>query len=170
MMNKINDVMVASSAVMSKTPTWTMSLLARLVMATIFWKSAMTKIAFNGEGLTDFSLSQIWNVLTLDWMISDGAYMLFEYEYDLPLLSPDLATHMAVAAEILLPIALILGLFTRFAALALLCMTLVIQIFVYPNLWTVHVLWAVALLVIIAKGAGLLSLDNLLRKKMSAGN
>lgn len=159
--------MLASSDVMSKTPVWAISLLGRVIMATIFWKSAMTKIAINSDGVTDFFLAQIWDVLTLNWVVADSTYMLFEYEYDLPLLPADWAAHMALAAEILLPIALILGLFTRFAALAMLGMTLVIQIFVYPDLWTVHGLWAVTLLFIITRGPGVLSLDCLLRKKMN---
>ncbi len=72
---------------------------------------------------------------------------------------------MAVAAEILLPMALIVGLFTRYAALLMLVMTLVIQIFVYPGLWTVHGLWAVALLTVMAKGGGRMSVDHSISKK-----
>tara|TARA_R110002072_G_scaffold116040_1_gene246408 strand:+ start:516 stop:1016 length:501 start_codon:yes stop_codon:yes gene_type:complete len=142
-----------------------LAMAGRIIMAAIFWKSAMTKIAFNEAGLGEFSLAQIWNVVTLDWTVASGTYTLFEYDYDLPLLPPELAAHMALAAEILLPMALILGLFTRYAALAMLAMTAVIQIFVYPNLWTVHGLWAIALLVIMAKGGGKLSLDRLICKK-----
>ena len=164
-MEKIKNMMVGATNMMTKIPAGAISMLARVTMATIFWKSAMTKIAFNDEGLGDFSMAQVWNVITLDWSVNDNTYMLFEYEYDLPLLSVDWAAHLSIAAEIILPIALILGLFTRFTALAMLMMTLVIQIFVYPNLWTVHGLWAVALMVIMTKGGGMLSLDNLLKKK-----
>lgn len=166
-MEQIKNMMAGATNMMTKIPGWAISMLARVTMATIFWKSAMTKIAFNGEGLGDFSMAQVWNVITLDWSVNDNTYMLFEYEYDLPLLSVDWAAHLSIAAEIILPIALILGLFTRFTALAMLMMTLVIQIFVYPNLWTVHVLWAVALMVIMTKGGGMLSLDNLLKKKIA---
>jgi len=164
-LDKTMRMVAVATGVMSKIPVGAISLLARLVMASIFWKSAMTKIALNDAGGGDFSLSQIWNVISLDWTVMDSTYMLFEYEYDLPVLPANWAAHMALSAEILLPIALVLGLFTRFAALAMLGMTLVIQIFVYPNLWSVHGLWAVALLLIMTKGAGRLSLDYVLCRK-----
>ena len=58
---------------------------------------------------------------------------------------------------------LFLGLFTRFAALALLGMTLVIQVFVYPDAWPTHLSWAAVFLYLIRHGAGRASLDQLLR-------
>lgn len=164
-MEKITGLLKTVTGMMSNIQVGLGAILSRIVMASIFWKSAMTKIAFNDEGVTAFSLGQIWNVITLDWTVSDSTYMLFEYEYDLPVLPFELSAHMALTAEILLPMALILGLFTRYAALAMLGMTLVIQIFVYPNLWTVHGLWAIALLAIMSHGGGRLSVDNFLCKK-----
>lgn len=164
-MEKITGLLTTVTGMMSNIPLSLLALLSRLVMAAIFWKSAMTKIAFNDGGITEFSFSQFWNVITLNWTVSDSTYMLFEYEYDLPVLPFELSAHMALTAEILLPIALIAGLFTRYAALAMLGMTLVIQTFVYPNLWTVHGLWATALAVIMIHGGGRLSVDNFLCKK-----
>lgn len=120
------------------------SLLARLVIATIFFKSGLTKL----DG----------------WGISDSAIFLFENEYKVPLLSPWLAAHMAAAAELSMPVLLVLGFASRLAALALLGMTLVIQTFVYPDAYLMHGLWAVALLTIIARGPGVLSLDHLLHR------
>jgi putative oxidoreductase len=70
---------------------------------------------------------------------------------------------MATAAELSLPILLFLGLFTRPAALALLGMTLVIEIFVYPDAWSTHLTWAGLLLYLAGRGAGAVSLDRLLR-------
>ena len=84
-------------------------------------------------------------------------------EFRLPLIPPDIAAHMAAYAEHLFPLLLFLGLFTRFAALALLGMTLVIQVFVYPDAWPTHLSWAAVFLYLIRHGAGRASLDQLLR-------
>ena len=87
---------------------------------------------------------------------------LFEGEFRLPLLPPDVAAHLAAYAEHLFPLLLFLGLFTRGAALALLGMTLVIQLFVYPDAWPTHLSWAAIFLGLIRHGAGRVSLDHLL--------
>ena len=81
----------------------------------------------------------------------------------LPLVPPEIAAPMAAFAEHALPILLVAGLFTRFAALGLLGMTAVIEIFVYPDAWPTHLSWAGLLLPLIALGGGRLSLDRLLR-------
>jgi putative oxidoreductase len=119
-------------------------LVARFGIASIFFLSGRTKV----EG-----------VLT----ITDSARSLFETEYRLPLLSPEIAVHLAAWAEHLLPLLLVLGLFTRAAALGLLAMTLVIEIFVYPDAWPTHLGWAAILLPLIACGGGRVSLDRWLR-------
>ncbi len=119
-------------------------LVARLGIASIFFLSGRTKV----EGFLS---------------ITPSTYELFQSEYALPLLSPWLAAHLATYAEHLFPLLLVLGLFTRLSALALLGMTLVIEIFVYPDAWSVHLSWAGLLLLLIARGAGALSLDRLLR-------
>jgi putative oxidoreductase len=118
-------------------------LVGRFGIAGVFFLSGRTKV----EGL-----------LT----ITDSAYSLFETEYKLPLLSPYVAAHAATYAEHFLPILLVLGLFTRFAALGLLGMTLVIEIFVYPDAWATHLSWAAILLPLISRGGGRWSLDRLL--------
>lgn len=94
--------------------------------------------------------------------IKDSTWFLFENEYNLPLIPSDLAAVLATTAEHVLPALLILGLFTRFSALGLIGMTAVIQIFVYPTAWVTHGLWAAALLGVVARGPGRLSLDQLL--------
>ena len=63
-------------------------------------------------------------------------------------------------AEHLFPALLVLGLFTRASALALLGMTAVIQTFVYPDAWPTHLVWATAMLYLVGRGAGSLSLDR----------
>ncbi|MDH0645720.1 DoxX family protein [Pseudomonas sp. GD03858] len=119
-------------------------LVARLGIASIFFLSGRTKV----EGFLS---------------ITPGTYELFQSEYALPLVSPWLAAHLATYAEHLFPLLLVLGLFTRLSALALLGMTLVIEIFVYPDAWPTHLSWAGLLLLLIARGGGALSLDRVLR-------
>ena len=121
------------------------ALIARLSIAAVFWQSGQTKL----EG----------------WHVSDTAVYLFENEYRLPLVDPWLAAHLAAFSEHLFPVLLVLGLASRFAALALLGMTLVIQIFVYPGAWPTHGTWAACLLLIASRGPGLLSLDHLIARR-----
>jgi putative oxidoreductase len=97
--------------------------------------------------------------------ITPSTYELFRTEYALPFLSPDVAAHIATYSEHLFPVLLLLGLVTRLSALALLGMTVVIQIFLYPDAWPTHLSWAGLLLLIVARGAGALSLDRRLRIK-----
>jgi len=118
-------------------------LAARLFPAVIFWQSGRTKV----DGLS----------------IKDSTYTLFEQIYALPVIPPHIAAVAATFAEHLMPIFLVLGLFTRASALALLVMTLVIQIFVFPDAWLTHGLWAICFLIVITKGPGVFSLDKILR-------
>jgi len=92
----------------------------------------------------------------------DKAITLFRDEYRLPLIDPRLAAHAAAYAEHLFPLLLALGLCTRFAALALLGMTAVIEIFVYPDAWPTHLSWAAPLLLLAARGGGRFSVDRAL--------
>ena len=118
-----------------------LALVDRIAIAAIFWLSGRTKV----EG-----------ILT----VTDGAYALFREEYKVPLLPPEIAAHLAAYAEHLFPILLVLGLCTRLSALALLGMTAVIQIFVYPDAWPTHLSWAGLLLYLVGRGGGPLSLDR----------
>lgn len=118
-------------------------LVARLGIAGVFFMSGRTKV----EGL-----------LT----ITDGTYELFRTEYRIPLLPSDIAAISATLSEHIFPILLVVGLFTRGAAGALFGMTLVIEIFVYPDAWPTHLSWAAILLPLIARGGGAWSLDALL--------
>lgn len=126
-----------------------LALVDRIAIAAIFWLSGRTKV----EG---------WLTLT------DSAYALFRDEYRVPLLPPELAAHLAAYAEHLFPLLLVLGLGTRFAALALLGMTAVIQLFVYPDAWPTHLSWAGLLLYLVGRGAGRLSLDHALALRQPA--
>ena len=98
--------------------------------------------------------------------ITDGTFDLFATEYALPLIPPHIAAYAATISEHVFSILLLLGLCTRGAALGLLGMTLVIQLFVYPDAWSTHLSWAGLLLPLIAKGGGTLSLDYLIGRKI----
>jgi putative oxidoreductase len=126
-------------------PEWGIMLLARGAIAYTFWSSGRSKVS----GVLD---------------ISDATFLLFEHEYSVPLIASNIAAYMATYAEHFFPILLVLGLFTRFAALSLLVMTAVIQLFVYPDAWNVHMWWALAMLYLIRYGGGMVSLDRLLWK------
>ena len=120
-------------------------LVTRFALAGIFWRSGRTKVE---EGT---------------WLqLSDVQTFLFENEFSGVPIPADIAAPMALYAETLFPILLVLGLATRFSALSLLIMTLVIQIFVFPEAWwTVHILWAAMAAILISRGGGLFSLDAL---------
>ena len=96
----------------------------------------------------------------------DSTIELFASEYKVPLLPPDIAAYLGTATELVAPVLLFLGLGARFGAAALLGMTLVIQSFVYPLNYAEHLTWAALLLPVIARGAGGLSLDALLRRRL----
>jgi putative oxidoreductase len=120
-----------------------LALALRIAVATVFWNSAMAKLA--------------------NWQTT---LVLFEDEYQVPLLPPELAANMALAIELITPALLVLGLFTRAAAVTLLAMTAVIQLFVYPGSWPTHLQWAAMLLVLLCRGAGSVSLDHLLAQRL----
>jgi len=92
------------------------------------------------------------------------AVKLFEQEYHLPFLPPELAARMAMAVEIGVPLFLFVGLATRLATLPLLGMVAVIEILVYPQAWVEHLLWASTLIVLLTRGPGVFSLDHLIER------
>ncbi|AJZ56085.1 doxX family protein (plasmid) [Paraburkholderia fungorum] len=100
----------------------------------------------------------------------DTAVALFTDEYRLPLLPPEVAAYIAVSIELTSPVLLALGLLTRPTAAVLLGMTTVIEIFVYPQAWPTHIQWAAMLLVLLARGAGRLSLDGWIRHRTLGGD
>jgi putative oxidoreductase len=132
-------------AVMDRIPYWLIALSARSFPAALFWQSGQTKVA-------GFSLKP-------------SAIALFENEYQLPLIDPEIAAYVSAVAEHLFPVLLVIGLASRFSALALLVMTMVIEVFVYPGAWPTHGVWATCFLIVIARGPGLLSLDHLIARR-----
>jgi putative oxidoreductase len=117
----------------------------RFAVATVFWNSAMVKLAN-------------WNT----------ALELFAEEYKVPILPPEVAAYLAAGIELTTPVLLVLGLFTRVAALVLLGMVTVIEVFVYPQAWPTHIQWASMLLILLCRGAGALSIDHLLWQRFGS--
>jgi putative oxidoreductase len=126
-------------------PDSLVALIARLAVGGVFWRSGQTKI----EG----------------FHIKDSTFFLFREEYMVLLLPPDLAAYLTTFSENVFSVLLIVGLASRLSAVWLLAMTAVIQIFVYPSGWPDHILWATALLAVISRGPGVISLDHLLFRK-----
>jgi putative oxidoreductase len=156
-------VIAAANAAFENLPHALIALVARVSIAGVFWKSGQTKI----EG---FQVDLFGGVFQFGWPhFADSTIALFAEEYKLPLLSPDVAAVLASTAEHVFPVLILAGLATRFSALALLLMTLVIQIFVYPSAWPTHGTWAAVLLLLMWRGAGVLSLDHLIARGRGAG-
>lgn len=124
---------------------WTLlALPMRLAGFAVFWRAGMAKLD--------------------SW---ESTLLLFREEYRVPVLPPELAAHLATSVELGAAVALLLGLLTRLSALALLGLTAVIQVFVYPEAWPTHVQWLAFLLPLLARGAGDLSLDHLIARKVA---
>ena len=135
-------------------PNSLVALVARFSIAAVFWLSGQTKV----DG---FAVNFVNREFTLGWpRLSDSAVALFREEYRLPFVAPEIAAPMAALAEHVFPLLLLFGLATRFSALALIGMTLVIQTFVYPDAYPTHGTWAAVLLYLMARGPGALSIDH----------
>ena len=128
-----------------KFPSWLLGLIIRVGIADVFWRSGQTKVS--------------------GWHVTQTTIQLFRDEYKVPLLSPEIAANLAALQEHLFSVLLVIGLASRLSALGLLCMTAVIEIFVYPENWPDHLLWAGALLYVVARGPGGLSIDAWIRRK-----
>ncbi|MDP5056262.1 DoxX family protein [Marinomonas primoryensis] len=148
-----------SEAIFRKIPESVILLVARFAIAAVFWRSGQTKI----EG---FSLDLIAMKVELGLpRLAESTGFLFEYEYDLPLIPPMVAAILATLAEHILPILILSGLFTRLAGFGIAMMTLVIQLFVYPDAYPTHATWLAIALLLMYRGAGIFSLDHWLAKR-----
>lgn len=117
-------------------PLSIVQLAGRVAIAHVFWQSAQTKLA--------------------SWPVT---LQLFAFEYRIPVLDPAVAAPLATAAELTGAVLLFFGLLARLGSLMLLGVVATIQIFVYPDHWAEHLMWASLLLLIFARGAGVFSLD-----------
>lgn len=142
----VADLAERANGLLARIPLSIYALMMRAAIFLIFFQSARTKV----DGL-----------LT----VKESTFFLFQYEYALPLIPPHFAAYIATYSEHLFSVLILLGLATRFAALPLLGMTLVIQIFVYPEAYAVHLSWAAMLAALAALGGGRFSLDHLLFRR-----
>lgn len=144
---------------MARIPESLIALLGRFAVAAVFWNSGQTKI----EGL---AVNLVEGRFELGMpRLAESAVVLFRDEYRLPLLAPEWAATLAALGEHVLPLLLLLGLGTRLAALGLLTMTAVIQLWVYPGAYATHGVWAAVLLWLMARGPGVVSLDHQLARR-----
>jgi len=127
-------------------PLSLVQLATRVAVAHVFCTSALSKLA--------------------SWPVT---IQLFAMEYRLPLLMPELAAILGTAAELTGSVLIFLGLFTRLGALILLGLVAMIQVFVYPENWAEHLLWASGLLLLLARGGGVLSLDTVAKRLFLRG-
>jgi putative oxidoreductase len=129
--------------VLGRAPQAAFELAWRIAVGAVFFKSGLVKIA--------------------SWESTLG---LFRDEYRVPLLPIELAASLATAAELACPVLIVLGLFARLGAAALLGMTFVIQFFVYPENWAEHLMWASLLGWVVSRGPGALSIDRLIALRL----
>ena len=122
-------------------PQSLLQLMFRVAIGSVFWNAGLVKIA--------------------SWQTT---LLLFQNEYQVPLLPPELAAYLATAIELTCPIFLFMGLATRLAVLPMIGQALVIEIFVYPEDWIEHLGWVSMLLFLFARGAGGLSIDHLIQR------
>jgi putative oxidoreductase len=137
------DRLKLAIALAERLPLSALQLLFRVAIGSVFWSSGLTKIA--------------------SWQTTVA---LFRDEYQVPILPPEVAAVLGATFELACPVFLVLGLATRLATLPLLGMTFVIQVFVYPEYWTQHLLWASALLFLLARGAGTVSFDHVIARRV----
>ncbi|MCU0839969.1 MAG: DoxX family protein [Rhodospirillales bacterium] len=142
--SSILTVLSSVRALLERFPTSLLALAFRIGVAAVFWRSGLTKIA--------------------TW---DATVALFDMEYMVPILPASFAAFLATATELGASAMLVLGFGTRFAAATLLGLTLVIQIFVFPENWPDHLLWGSILAYLLTRGGGGLSVDHVIGRRLA---
>ncbi len=137
--------LVAWFELLERVPFSIHQLLFRLAIAGVFMRAGLTKIA--------------------SW---EPTVALFREEYKVPILPPEVAATVSASFELVCSTLLIVGLATRVATLPLLGMITTIQLFVYPQAWPEHLVWSSILLVLLTRGGGAFSLDQLIRNSAAA--
>jgi putative oxidoreductase len=131
-------------ALVGRVPLSLHQLLFRIAVAGVFLRAGLTKIS--------------------SW---ESTVALFADEYKVPVLAPHLAAAMAATFEVGCSTLLLVGLGTRLAALPLIGMIMTIQLFVYPQAWSEHLVWGSILLMLLTRGGGAISLDHLIARQLT---
>lgn len=131
-------------ALVGRVPLSLHQLLFRIAIAGVFLRAGLTKIS--------------------SW---ESTVALFADEHNVPVLAPHLAAAMAATFEVGCSTLLLVGLGTRLAALPLLGMIMTIQLFVYPQAWSEHLVWGSILLMLLTRGGGAISLDHLIARQLT---
>jgi putative oxidoreductase len=132
------------AALVGRVPLSLHQLLFRIAIAGVFLRAGLTKIS--------------------SW---ESTVALFADEYKVPVLAPHLAAAMAATFEVGCSTLLLVGLGTRLAALPLMGMIMTIQLLVYPQAWSEHLVWGSILLMLLIRGGGAISLDHLIARQLT---
>lgn len=135
-LKKLASVPQYAFGLLDRVPLSFLLLFARVATFSVFFRSGLVKLA--------------------DW---NATLQLFESEYKVPVIPPQIAAYMSASMELGLSSLVLVGLATRFSVLGLLGMVSVIQIFVYPMAWPDHIQWLAFMIFIVCRGPGVVSLD-----------
>ncbi|ODR96904.1 DoxX family protein [Methyloceanibacter stevinii] len=124
------------------------ALIARLSVASVFWRSGLTKV-------DEY------------FQLRSTTFFLFKEEYKVPVIPPEVLAYLATYQELIGAVLLAIGLATRLTALAFIGMVAVIQVFVYPQGWPDHILWFALLFLLVARGPGAISVDHLIWRRVT---
>ena len=135
------QILEGGRSLAERIPYSVVALVPRFALASVFWRSGQTKVS--------------------GFAIREETFFLFRDEYKVPLLPPDVAAYLATIGEHVFSVMLLVGLASRLSALGLFGMTMVIQLFVFPDGWPEHILWFALELLIVTRGPGVIAVDYL---------
>ncbi|MEM7191952.1 MAG: DoxX family protein [Pseudomonadota bacterium] len=146
-MSVLTNALNAGRQLAEAIPYSIVALVARIAIASVFWRSALTKV-------DEY------------FMVKNTTFFLFKEEYKVPFIPHETAAYLATYQELFGSIFILLGLATRLTALSFIGMVFVIQTFVYPTGWPDHILWFGLLFLLFARGPGKISVDHLIWRGM----
>lgn len=147
---------IARPPLVARIPEWLIALISRFAAASTFWTTGQAKLEKPVLDVFRFRFETGWPQL------SETGLELFGYLYRLKLPAPDAIYAFAAIAEHLFAALLLIGLATRLSAFALFCVTIGIEFWVYPEAYATYALWVAALVYLVARGPGRISVDHLL--------
>jgi putative oxidoreductase len=135
----------------------------RFIIARVFFLSGQTMIDGPVIPISGFGPGVDFSVI-LPVAIKDATFQIFQTQFAALPMSPTVAAYLFSYAEFVLPICLVAGFATRFSALGLLVLTVLISVYVMPEaFWSSHVYWVAILMVLMSVGPGAISIDALIR-------